>query len=252
MAQEASDQRTIQGRSKMKISRSDLYRIIVEEYAREEGAELSEDRVDDLLAWIKGGPKPKDLDYDKATPPAPKVPEKEDSDTFIMDAPAGGDMSDEEIVASISQMIQGRDPEHVSELFQAVFAQIPGVEMGDAEEEPESLYSPGAEGRPQVGFRMEELVRMIREVLNEGAPFHDMYDDYVPFETELAQKVVDAGGRADEATMSVKPEELEKQLWEWLEEAAHDVGRVGPDELKDMHGDVVERILEMQADNEDV
>jgi hypothetical protein len=40
----------------MNISRKELYRIIVEEYARGEG--LSEDKVDDLLAHIKGGPKP--------------------------------------------------------------------------------------------------------------------------------------------------------------------------------------------------
>ena len=33
------------------------------------------------------------------------------------------------------------------------------------EPEPDSLYSPGAEGRPQVGFRLEELKDMIREML---------------------------------------------------------------------------------------
>ena len=157
----------------MNISRSELYRIIIEEYLKEEDIQLSEDKADDLLAWIKGGKKPEYLDYEKEVPPAPEVPEKEDSDTFIMDAPVGGDMSDEEIVASISQMIQGRDPEHVSELFQAVFAQIPGVEMGPAEEEPETLYTPGAEGRPQMGFKLEELAELIREVLEEGH-YHDM------------------------------------------------------------------------------
>ena len=31
-----------------------------------------------------------------------------------------------------------------------MFAQIPGVELGPPEEEPESLYSPGAEGRPSI------------------------------------------------------------------------------------------------------
>ena len=160
----------------MNVSRSDLYRIIIEEYSQEEGIELSEDKADDLLAYIKGGPKPDWVDDDREPPSPPEVPapeEKESSDTFIMDAPAGGDMSDEDIVASISQMIQGRDPEHVSELFQAVFAQIPGVEMGPAEEEPETLYSPGAEGRPQVGFKMEELMDLIREVIAEGH-YHDM------------------------------------------------------------------------------
>ena len=157
----------------MNVSRADLYRIIIEEYINEEGIDLSEDKADDLLAWIKGGEKPEYLDYEKEVPAPPEVPEKEDSETFIIDAPAGRDMSDEEIVASISQMIQGRDPEHVSELFQAVFAQIPGVEMGPAEEEPETLYTPGAEGRPQMGFKLEELMELIREVLEEGH-YHDM------------------------------------------------------------------------------
>jgi hypothetical protein len=157
--------------TKMKVDRAELYRIIIEEYVASEGIELSEDRADDLLAWIKGGKKPGYLDYEKGTPPPPEVPpapQKDDSDTFVMDAPAGADMSDEDIVASISQMIQGRDAEHVSELFQAVFAKIPGVEIGPAEEDPETLYSPGAEGRPQMGFRLEELKQMIREMLTEN------------------------------------------------------------------------------------
>lgn len=157
----------------MNVSHTDLYRIIIEEYINEEGIELSEDKADDLLAWIKGAQKPEYLDYEKEVPAPPEVPEKEDSETFIMDAPAGGDMSDEEIVASISQMIHGRDPEHVAELFQAVFVQIPGVEIGHPEEEPETLYTPGAEGRPTAGFQLEELKQLIREVLEEGH-YHDM------------------------------------------------------------------------------
>ncbi len=161
----------------MNVSRSDLYRLIIEEYAKEEGVEISEDKADDLLDYIRGGERPQWMDDGEkevpAPPDVPAAPEKEDSDTFIMDAPVGADMSDEDIVASISQMIQGRDPEHVSELFQAVFAQIPGVEMGPAEEEPETLYTPGAEGRPQVGFQLEELMELIREVLEEGH-YHDM------------------------------------------------------------------------------
>ena len=40
--------------------------------------------------------------------------------------------------------------------------------QGPAEEEPETLYSPGAEGRPQVGFKLEELMNLIREVLAEN------------------------------------------------------------------------------------
>ena len=190
----------------MNISRASLYRIVVEEYAKEEGLQLSEDKADELLKYIKGGPKPDWMDDDREIPEPPELPpapESEpraddtmpfpaddmpqyddedvnvggaydpDAEAEISGAPVGGDMSDEEIVASISQMIQGRDPEHVSELFQAVFAQIPGVEMGPAEEEPETLYTPGAEGRPQMGFKLENLMELIREVISEGH-YHDM------------------------------------------------------------------------------
>jgi hypothetical protein len=161
----------------MNISRSDLYRIVLEEYAKEEGMPLSEDRVEDLLAWIKGGKKPDDLDYARSkrtVPPAPQVPvgdiqgaetqafppaddmpsddAPESEYSGFQDRSGPSDMSDDDIIASISQMIQGKDPEQVSELFQAVFSQIPGVEMGDAEEDPETLYSPGAEGRPAISL----------------------------------------------------------------------------------------------------
>lgn len=160
----------------MNLSRSDLYRIVLEEYAREEGIELSEDKADELLAYIKGGPKPDWMGDDREVPDPPEVgasEEQDDSSTYVMEIPPGADMSDEDIVASISQMIQGRDPEHVSELFQAVFAQIPGVEMGPPEEDPETLYTPGAEGRPEMGFRLEELTELIRQVIQEGH-YHDM------------------------------------------------------------------------------
>lgn len=162
----------------MNVSQADLYRIIVEEYVREEG--IDESKVDDLIAHIKGGPRPDWMgDDEREVPPPPDVPkpeERDDSSTYPMEAPPGADMSDEDIVDSISRMIQGRDPEHVSELFQAVFSKIPGVELGDAEEEPESLYSPGAEGRPVAGFKMEELMELIQEVLKEGH-YHDMGGD---------------------------------------------------------------------------
>ena len=160
----------------MNLSRSDLYRIVLEEYAQEEGIDLSEDKAQDLLDYIRGGPKPDWMDDERDVPEPPEVPapeEKDDASTYAMEIPPGADMSDEDIVASISQMIQGRDPEHVSELFQAVFAQIPGVEMGPAEEEPETLYTPGAEGRPQMGFKLEELMGLIQEVIEEGH-YHDM------------------------------------------------------------------------------
>lgn len=152
----------------MKINRNELYRLIIQENFKD--LDLTEDKVDDLIAHIKGGPRPDWMgDDEREVPEPPEVPkpeEREDSSTYPMEMPPGADMNDEDIVAAISQMIHGRDPEHVSELFQAVFAQIPGVEMGDAEEPPETLYSPGAEGRPQAGFR-EDLMRIIEEELQE-------------------------------------------------------------------------------------
>lgn len=140
----------------MNINRNDLYRIILEEYLKDSGLQISESKVDDLIAHIKGGPRPDWMgDDEREVPEPPEVPkpeEREDSSTYPMEVPPGTDMSDEDIVAAIGQMIQGRDPEHVSELFQTVFAQIPGVEMGDAEEDPETLYSPGAGGRPAISL----------------------------------------------------------------------------------------------------
>jgi len=77
----------------------------------------------------------------------------------------------------LMDLIQGLPPEEVADLFQAVFEKIPGVELGDPEEEPpDTLYSPGAEGRPVAGFEMRELLDLIREVLTEGH-YHDMGDE---------------------------------------------------------------------------
>ena len=168
----------------MEISRSDLFRIVVEEYIKDGGTELSEDNVDDLIAHIKGGPKPDWMDDDEQdvpdppeVPPAPDQSDVTSSETYPMEIPHSSDMSDEDVVASISQMIQGRDPEHVSELFQAVFEKLPGVELSSPGDEDypgeETLYTPGAEGRPVAGFQLQELMELIREVLEEGH-YHDM------------------------------------------------------------------------------
>jgi len=168
----------------MQIAQTHLYRLIVEEYAAEEGIILTEDKVDDLLAWVKGGKKPEwAADEDRPPPDPPEVPaspEQSDtasSETYPMEIPHTADMSDEQIVSSISQMIQGKDPEHVSELFQLVFANLPGVELSSPGDEDypgeETLYTPGAEGRPVAGFQLEQLMELIREALKEGH-YHDM------------------------------------------------------------------------------
>ena len=171
----------------MNISRYDLYRIIVEEYAKEEGITeaLSPEKTAELIAWIKGkGPRPEWAtdDYGSSglgqgvqSPMNPDVDRAADTMAFPApdESPSEPPASDN-IEDQIAALVQGMPPEEVSDLFQAVFMKIPGVEMGPPEdEEPETLYSPGAEGRPQVGFKLEELVEIIREVLEEGH-YHDM------------------------------------------------------------------------------
>ena len=177
----------------MNVSRDDLYRLIVEEYAKEEGYDIEEGQsAEDLLKQILG---------DKYRPPEERDPAryaKHDGETAAMDKPhetspdetlpipaddapeseysgfqdrPGSDVEDQ-----LSALIQGMEPEAVAELFQSVFAKIPGVEIGDAEEDPESLYSHGAEGRPVAGFQLEGLMELVREVIAEG-DYHDMGDE---------------------------------------------------------------------------
>ncbi len=163
----------------MNISRKKLYQIILEEYAIEEGfldEALSDEKTAELIAWIRGkGPRPDWATDDYGTSGSGKAvqsPMDPDVDRAAdtMPFPSGGETpaEPESLQAKIAAMVQGMDPESVSDLFQAVFAGIPGVEIGPAEEDPETLYSPGAEGRPQVGFRLEELMELIREVLTEN------------------------------------------------------------------------------------
>ena len=142
----------------------------------EEGIDeaLSPEKAAELVAWIKGkGPRPDWATDDLGTsrrgkaiqsPVDPSVDRAADtmpfgpSDIPSDDAPerhvsgfqdrAGPPLEDQ-----IADLIQGMPPEEVSDLFQAVFSKIPGVEMGPPEdEEPESLYSPGAEGRPTISL----------------------------------------------------------------------------------------------------
>lgn len=148
----------------MQITQQQLYKIILEEYAKEEGLEeaLSPEKVAELLAWIRGeGPKPEwandqvgtsglgkgmqapmDVDVDRAADTMP----------FGAESKPEAEVGPESLEDQISDMIKGMPPEEVQDLFQAVFARIPGVEMGPADEEPESLYSPGAEGRPAISL----------------------------------------------------------------------------------------------------
>ena len=166
----------------MKISRVDLQRIIVEEYAKEEGIDeaLSPERSAEVLAWLKGqGPRPDWLtdDYGSSaqgkavqSPASPNVDRSAETMPFPADSmPQYDDEPDEEgaydteaespesnIEDQIASLVQGMPPEEISDLFQAVFSKIPGVEIGTPEEEEaDTLYTPGAGGRPQAGFKEE-------------------------------------------------------------------------------------------------
>ena len=162
----------------MDISRDDLYRIILEEYLEEEGITEANGALD-LLRKMKGDP-----DYDPRKDPGahsydPAFKGGDDEtvadepapadETYPMEKPFRAEMSQDELVVTIGELIQGKGPEEVSEIFELVFEKLPGVEIGEPEEEdPESLYAPGAEGRPVAGFQLEELMSLIKEALAEG------------------------------------------------------------------------------------
>jgi hypothetical protein len=109
------------------------------------------------------------------------------------DTPEQEDMSDEDVLASINQMIQGRDPETVQALFQAAFEQIPGIEMGMADDEEEELGTPyggkefdrrkGQFG--QAGFR-EQLVNEVYVRILDGMAG-------IPYKRDVDDEEVDEG-----------------------------------------------------------
>ena len=154
----------------MKISESQLRAIILEEYIKEEGLDESQ-AAEDLLRQILG-----DEEYERRR--AAANPNTRGGDTAPMDNPQKAaptmPMPSSEgspvkaAVDGIYELVSEMNPEDVAEIFQIVFQKLPGVEMQDAEPEPETLYTPGAEGRPQMGFRLEELKQMIREMLTEN------------------------------------------------------------------------------------
>jgi len=154
----------------MKISTDRLKQIVFEEYLKEEGIiseHLSEDKADDLLAYIRGGKKPDWIDDDREIPDPPEVPATKKRPPADETMPMSRQSEPESIEDKIGALISGMNPEEVAALFQNVFEKIPGVETQD-EAPPETLYSPGAEGRPQVGFKLEELKALIRKILSES------------------------------------------------------------------------------------
>jgi hypothetical protein len=223
----------------MQITRADLYRLVIEEYAAEEGIVITEDKVDDLLAWVKGGEKPEWAGEDDGlVPDPPDVPQPSDrsdvtsSDTYPMDIPRDDAPESEyqgfqndsgpEIESQLTALIQGMEPEEVSELFQSVFEKLPGVELsrpGDEDyPDEETLYSPGAEGRPVAGFQLQELMALIKEVMNENE-WHDITagetappHSYDAVESlELLQKIENAYHQLEEAFEEL-PDDVAQQM----------------------------------------
>ena len=152
---------------KMKITTNQLRKIIIEEYIKEEGLDESQ-AAEDLLRQILG-----DEEYQRRR--AAENPNTRGGDTAPMEKPNKAeptmaldtDSSERDVAGQIASLVQGMDPDDVAQLFQVVFNNLDGVEMQD-EEPPQTLYTPGAEGRPQMGFRLEDLKRMIREMLTEN------------------------------------------------------------------------------------
>ena len=184
----------------MNISKRKLRQIVIEEYMREEGLQveaMTQEKADEFIAWIKKeGPKPEWLDREygpgsyrrgkQAPANDPHVDRSAETQALSTDdMPQYNDEYDEEgaydpeaeaptedsLVDQIAMLVKGMEAEDVSELFQAVFMKIPGVEISSPEEESETLYSPGAEGRPRIGFN--EIKQLIRKALVEGH-YHDM------------------------------------------------------------------------------
>ena len=84
----------------------------------------------------------------------------------------------------------------------------------------ETLYSPGAEGRPVAGFQLEELMQLIREVMNENewyditagetAPPHSTGAS-TPQEIELIQRIQNAYHDLQDAFEEL-PDEMAQEM----------------------------------------
>jgi len=177
---------------KMKIAQERLRKIIVEEYLKEEGITLDEDKAQELLDFIKGdGPKPDWYDREQTGPPSPPdVPRPASDETYPMDIPSD-DATERDyqgfqkdsgpgIEGQLAALIQGMEPEAVAELFQSVFEKIPGVELsrpGDEDypdEVPGTEYVPGAMGRQKISLgplrestELTDLQELIRRAFKD-------------------------------------------------------------------------------------
>lgn len=153
----------------MNLSRTNLYRIIIEEYLLEEGVELEENSqaVEDLLKKIQG---------DKYRAPEVRDPARyatKDGETKAMEKPHTKDPAaethvlEDNVEEAVYDMMKDMSEQEVTQIFNNVFLRLYPQTDDSEEVPPESLYSPGAEGRPVAGFKLEELMNLIREVINE-------------------------------------------------------------------------------------
>ncbi len=272
----------------MNMTRENLYQIILEEYLKEENLTENWDDALKLLRKIKGDP-----DYDPRTDPGAASYEpdhdpdsekglphtdtqtmsrpmkkdtppegREPGETYAMDMPAGAPPSTEDQIAAL---VTDMSPQEVQDIFQAVFEKLPGVEIYEPEddEEPPSPYSGKAisQRKRQLGKKMgfeevldfEGLKELVRDVLRESAPYHDLTNEYpegfVSLQKEIAQKIFAAGGRANEATMGVEPQEAEDLMAQLIREEGI---QMTSDDYRNLMYDEAEELLDIQADNEDV
>lgn len=159
----------------MNITADRLKKIIIEEYIKEEMLDENQ-AAEDLLRQILGDEEYQRRRGTRGAPPPPRP-----SDTAPMDKPhkASETMPMDEPEASsevnpikaaidgIYELVADMDPEDVQDIFQIVFQKLPGVELEPAPKNPTTLYRRGAEGRPQVGFKLEELQELIRRVFKD-------------------------------------------------------------------------------------
>jgi len=177
----------------MNIARSDLYRIILEEYLLDEGP--GDDAAEDLLKKILGDryqtPEERDpvryAKHDGSTAPMEKphtepeiegTPAPDETYAFEEPAAARAALSTDDLAATIGELIHGRDPEEVSEIFQMAFEKLPGVELsspGDEDYPEERLpteyggeeYELRGRQGARAGFQLEELLSLIKEVIED-------------------------------------------------------------------------------------
>ena len=95
-------------------------------------------------------------------------------------------------------------------------------------------------------------IRMGLKCQREKAPFHDLFDDHVPYARELAQKMWDDGERLpDTSQTSQLSAKQEASLIDTIYKESGDL-TVSKDALSDLVMDVTEELWAIQEKSEDV